>query len=266
MRLWTADGEKGLMLLDAGGCRAVGPPGRLLARADGRICCAEDGACACYDLCGRETLRFPAPAGCCGLEAGNGLIYLLSSDCDSLGAWNAATGVLAFSAPAGVYPRGLALSADGRYLAAAGGAAGEIALFNPRLEQVGRVRVPGVAVGVCFLERGLAALCAAGDGEVTAALLQISPRGVVKQIFSCPEAPCCLCRAGDGCAAGCHGAVYFLSPRGAVRRRLPCPYPEKLRACGGLILIADPWQGRVLLDGGQTAYRGGAPSDAMLEM
>ena len=36
----------------------------------------------------------------------------------------------------------------------------EIALFNPRLEQVGRVRVPGVAVGVCFLERGLAALCA----------------------------------------------------------------------------------------------------------
>lgn len=265
MRLWTADEEKGLMLLEAGACRGVGPPGRLLCADGEHVYCAGDRECIRYDRQGRETGRFPVPAGGCGLEEGNGLVYLLSSDCDSLSAWEKDTGSLAFSAPAGVYPRGLAMSPDKRYLAAAGGAAGEVLLFNACLEKVRSFRVPGVAVGVCFLEKGLAALCAAGDGRVGSVLLRISPLGVVKELFSCKEAPCCLCPAGDGCAAGCHGAVYFLTGQGKVKRILNCPYPEKIRLCGGVFLISDPWQGKVLLGDGSCVYAGAAPADAALE-
>ncbi|NLD82559.1 MAG: hypothetical protein GX637_00185 [Clostridiales bacterium] len=265
MRLWVADGERGLMLTDAAGCRAVGPRGRLLCRHPGRIFCAGEGACFCCDEEGAPLLSFPIPSGACGMEAGRELVYLLSSDCDSLSAWSARTGEMVFSAPAGVYPRGLAMRPDGRCLAVAGGAAGEVWLFNERLETVQVYRVPGAAVGICFLSKGLAVLCAVGEEEgLSALLLRISPLGVVSELFRCPEAPLCLCREGMGCAAACHQKVYFLSEQGKVCRSLRCACPERLRRCGGLTLIADPWQGRVLLGNGAGVYAGGAPGDALL--
>lgn len=266
MRLWVADGEKGLMLLDENGCRAMGAEGRLLCRGQGRIFCAGDRACFCCDEAGAPLMQFPTPSGVCGMEAGQGMVYLLSSDCDSLSAWSARTGEMVFSAPSGVYPRGLAMHPDGRHLAVAGGAAGEVWVFNERLETLRVYRVPGVAVGVCFLQKGLAVLCAVdGKGdELSGLLLRISPMGVISEWFSCPEAPCCLCRAGNGCAAACHQKVYFLSEEGRIRRTLFCAYPERVRCCGGLTLIADPWQGKVLLENGACVYAGGAPGDALL--
>ena len=240
MRLWVADGECGLMTVDRRGCRTAGPPGRLLCRAGERVFCAGESACYCCDAAGNMLHRFSIPSGACAMEAAGGRVYLLSSDADSLSAWDAATGALILSAPAGVYPRGLAIRADGRLLAAAGGAAGEILLFSADLRLLQTYRVPGVAVGVCFLPKGLAALCAVGEGEVSGTLLRISPMGVVKALFSCAETPCCLCRAGDGCAAGCCGRVYFFGGQGRLLRSLSCACPERLRACGPWTLIADP--------------------------
>lgn len=265
MRLWVADGEKGLMQLREEGWRRLAGPCRLLCPWGGGMLCAGDGECCCLDGAGRTRYALPAPTGVCGLAAGGETAYLLSSDTDSLLAWSLRTGEMLYAAPAGVCPRGLALSPDGRHLAAAGGAAGEVLLFNERLEKQRAVRVPGVAVGVCFLDKSLAVLCAVGENELKSALLRISPLGVVSELFSCPEGPCCLCRWGDGCAAGCHGAVYALSGRGKVRRTIPCGYPAAVRSCGGFLLAADPWQGRVLLDGGRCLYAGPSPEDAWLD-
>lgn len=264
MRLWVADGERGLMLADGRGWRAAGPPGRLLCRAEGCIFCAGESACFCCDDAGHALRRFAIPSGACAMEAAGGRVYLLSSDADSLSAWDAKTGALILSAPAGVYPRGLAVRPDGRLLAAAGGAAGEILLFGADLRLLKTYRVPGVAVGVCFLPQGLAALCAVGDGEVSGALLRISPRGVVKTLFSCPETPCRLCATREGCAAGCYGRVYFFGGQGRLLRAVSCACPEGLRACGEWTLIADPWEGRVTLEDGTCVYQGASPDDALL--
>ncbi len=48
MGLWVADGEKGLMMVDGGGCRRAGPPGEALCGAGGRIWCAGAERCRCY--------------------------------------------------------------------------------------------------------------------------------------------------------------------------------------------------------------------------
>ncbi|MBR1584676.1 MAG: hypothetical protein IJ662_03965, partial [Clostridia bacterium] len=221
--------------------------------------------CTCYDRRGTPLFQFPAPPNGCDLAAGGGVVYCLSGDADSVTAYAARDGELLFSAPAGAYPRALALGPDGQCLAAAGGAAGEILLFDPGLRLRRTIRVPGVACGVCFLGKGMAALCAVGDGELSSALFRISPWGVTEEIFTCPQGPCCLQAVDNGCAVGCHGAVYFLTPEGRVQRALPCAYPARIRRIPGGALICDPWQGQVLLRNGKGIHRGPAPEDALLE-
>jgi len=264
MRLWVADVEKGLMLLDEGGWRAVGPPCRALCRVKGGMCWAGDREGGLADAQGRAQLRFSVPPGVCAMEAAGNTLYLLSSDADSLTALDAATGQIRCCAPAGAYPRALAASPDGKTLAAAGGAAGEVMVFDRSLQRLAVFRVPGVAVGVCFAPKGLTALCAVGEGEVSALMLRISPSGVTKEAYACSQTPCCLCRTGDGCAVGCCGKVCFLSALGRVIRSFPCPCPYRMRMLEGAALIADPWQGRVLLSDGACLYRGGSPEDALL--
>ena len=264
MRLWVADVEKGLMRLDESGWHGAGPPCRALCRMKNGVGWAGEREGGCMDGQGKALLCFPVPPGVCAMEAAGNALYLLSADADSLTALDAATGQIRFSAPAGAYPRALAVSPDGKTLATAGGASGEVLIFNLSLQRQAVFRVPGVAVGVCFAMRGLMALCAVGEGELTALALRISPGGVAKEVFSCPQMPCCLCRAGDGCAVGCCGKVCFLSARDRLSRAFACPCPQRVRAAQGAAVIADPWQGRVLLSDGACLYRGGSPEDALL--
>lgn len=266
VKMWVADAQMGLMLVTENGCRKIGPPGCALCAGKGKIYCAGTGRCGCYDWkTGEMCFDFPLPGGVCALGMAGDKICALSSDADSISAFDGERGELLFSAPAGVYPRDFSVSPCGRYLAVAGGAAGEILLFDEMLQCRMRHRVAGIACGVAFLPRCLAALCAVGEGELSARLLLISPRGVMEEAFLCPDVPCALCALPGGqCLIGCHGAVYGLRADGKIMPRLACAYPARIRLAHGQGLICDAWQGDVLRLNGRCLYRGKEPADALL--
>lgn len=266
MNIWVADGARGLMRGSGGAYRQMGPPGNALCLSGGRVFCAGQNRCACLDRESGETLfDFPVPTGVCALAALGDVVCALSSDADSLSAFSAQTGEMLFSAPAGAYPRDLCVSPCGRYIAVAGGAAGEVALFDETLACVQRRRVPGAACAVCFLPRCLAVLCAVGDGDLSSRLLRVSPRGVIEEMYSCPSAPCALCATPGGqCLMGCHGAVFRLRADGHLSYRVPCAYPARLRNFREGALICDAWQGCVLTVTGRPLYTGKEPWDVAI--
>lgn len=266
MKIWVADGEEGLMGWDGSGWRRMGEGGYALCAGMGKIFCAGASRCLCLGGMGGEALfDFPVPGGVCAMGMVGERICALSSDADSLSAFCARTGVLLFSAPAGDYPRDLCVSPCGKYLAVAGGAAGEILLFDESLSCIQKRRVPGAACAVCFLPRHIAALCAVGDQELSARLMLISKRGVVEEVFSCPHAPCALCPLPGGkVLVGCHGEVAAICEDGHVLRRVSCAYPARLRPFRGEAMILDGWQGRVITLGGRMLYQGREPWDAII--
>ena len=266
MRLWVADGEAGLFRIGKGERTRLDAPGDALCACGGMLCCAGRGRCALYDPeTGQKAWDAAVPSGVCALAALEGLICALSQDADSVTALSARSGETLFTAPAGVYPRDLCADPQGRHLAVAGGAAGEIWILDDALRCVQKYRVPGTACGVCFLPRCLMALCAVEDGDLSARLLRISFRGVTEEAFRQALVPSCLCALpGGGCAVGCHGAVTCLGPAQTVFRARAVPFPARLRFGRLGLLIADPCQGAVSLFSGETLYRGPSPQDALI--
>lgn len=263
MTIWAADGERGLMRITGGNAEKCGPPSRAVCSGGGKVFCAgqRQGLCLQKDT-GETLFDFALPTGTCALALLGQRLCALSSDADSLCAFCAQSGTILLSAPAGAYPRDMCLSPCGKYLAVAGGAAGEILLFDENLTCVQRRRVPGAACAVCFLPRHLAALCTVGDGELSTRLMLISPRGVAEEIFSWPDGPCSLCALPGGqCLVGCHGAVLCLRPDGRQSFRIPCAYPARIRPFRDGALICDGWQGRILRLNGQSIYQGSEPCD-----
>ena len=266
VNIWVADAARGLIRRERGESLIVGPPGNALCSAGDKIFCAGPGRCFCCAKEGGGALfDFPVPSGVCALTAAGGAVFALSADADSVTAFSAPSGELLFSAPAGVYPRAMCLSPCGKYLAVAGGAAGEALIFDRSLTCLKRYRTAGAVCAVCFLTRALAVLCAVGDRELSSHLLFISPRGVTEEIFSCDSAPCALCALPDGrCVLGCHGEIIALRPDGKLSFRFPCPFPARLYPSRMGVLVCDPWQGKVFLLRGGTLYAGNAPEDAIL--
>lgn len=266
MKIWVADGTRGLMRQSGGEWRRVGPPGNTVCPWGRQIYCSGQTRCVCLDQeSGAERFDFPVPTGVCALAPLGRMICALSADADSLSAFCPHTGELLFSSPAGSYPRDLCVSPCGRYVAVAGGAAGEILLFDETLSCIQRRRVPGVACAVCFLPRALAALCAVGDGELSSRLLLISPRGVAEEAFACPDAPCALCALPGGqCLMGCHGTIFCFRADGKLFYRRPCAYPARIRPWQSSALICDAWQGVVKRLGGPVVYEGVEPLDVVV--
>lgn len=263
MPIWIADGEKGLMRADSGTCRLAGAPGAALCALDGTLFCAGRDLCLAYDSSGQVLLEAPLPPGVCALAAFGNRICALSSEADSVIVFSGRTGAPLWAAPCGVCPRDLCVSPCGQYLAVAGGAAGEVLLLDTQLRCQAVFRVPGAACAVCFLPRGLAALCAVEDRELSARLFRVTPRGVTEEIFLFPAIPCALCALPDGgCLVGCHGQVTALRADGKVTRGLPCVYPARLRRSPKGPLICDSCGGVYDLSG-YCLYRGGEPLDAL---
>ncbi|MBR6185129.1 MAG: hypothetical protein IKQ41_02605 [Clostridia bacterium] len=266
MRLWVADGEDGLYLLGREGRKRIGPPGDALCECRGLVCCAGRGRCAGYDLkTGRQQWDAAVPGEVCALAGLGDLICALSQDADSVTALCASSGEALFTAPAGVYPRDLCADPQGRYLAVAGGAAGEILVMDAALRCVQKYRVPGTACGVCFLPRCLMALCAVEDENLSARLLRISFRGVAEEMFKQALVPACLCALpGGGCAVGCHGAVTCLNTALRPLHARAFPFPARLRAGKTGLMVCDPCLGAVSLLSGETLFRGPSPQDALM--
>lgn len=263
---WIADGQRGCVRMIREGEERLGPPGYALCTGMGRVFCAGQRQCVCYDRAtGRALFDFSISGGVCALEFWQGRVYALSADADSISAYSHRNGELLFSAPAGVYPRGMAVSPCGKYLAVAGGAAGEILLLDEGLQCRFRHRVAGIACAVAFFPRMLGVLCAVGETELSARLLGVSPRGVTEEILMTPHMPCALCALpGGGCLAGCHGAVYALRPDGKISRCIPCGYPAKIRLFHREAVFCDPWQGTIRLGNGKMLYSGREPEDALI--
>lgn len=266
MDVWAADGEMGLMRGGGGEFIRLGPPANALCALQGRVYCAGADAGACLDGCTGEGLfDFPVPPGVCALCPFQGMLCALSAEADCVWAYDPETGAVLLSAPAGVYPRDMCPSPSGKFLAVAGGAAGEILILDGGLQTAARYRTAGTVCGVCFGPKGLMALCAAGEEQLSARLLRISPRGVAEEVFTDPRPPASLCAAGDGgCLVGCQDGAALLRWDGRITARQSCAWPARLRPLRGDALICDSWQGEVKTLSGRVLYRGKEPLDALV--
>ena len=266
MQLWAADGERGLMRAEDGFISRLGPPCGALCAGGGRIFCAEQHRCVCREQeTGDALFDLPLPTGVCAMAVWDGTVCALSSDADSVTAFSALTGELKCCAPAGMYPRDLCVSRQGRFLAVAGGASGSVLLLDRDLRPLREYRLPGAVCGVCCLRRSLLALCAVERGEIETRLMRVSLRGAAEEVFASPLVPSCLCALpGNGCAVGCMGQVMVLSPRYKLLHVLPFPCPVRIRPTRLGPLICDPCRGEAALAGGPVLYRGQSPQDAAL--
>lgn len=259
MALWVADGALGLF---RDGEALWGQPCFALCRERHYCYAAGQQRCCClHRTTGRPLFDFPLPGGVCAMACFGGHLCALSTEADCLCAFHPSNGRLCLSAPAGNYPRHFAISPCGRYAAIAGGAAGEVLLMDGQLQCLRTFRVPGAAVGLGFLPRGMAVLCAVGDEEISTRLYSISLRGVTEEIFSCPQPPCFLCPLPGGRLwIGCHGGIWQLH-NGRPVGRIPCVCPGRIRSteCGPL--FADSWQGTVQNEKGCVLYQGREPAD-----
>ena len=266
MELWAADGRAGLLRAAGGETRRVGTAGGALCYAAGRVYCAERDRCAVYDAAtARRLFSFALPGGVCALACFGGLICALSADAGSVAAYSPRRGGIVFSAPAGIGPRGMAVSPDGRLLAVAGGEMAEALLFDRALRCARRFPLPGDAAAVAFCLGGLAALCAAGEERTQSRLVLLNRAGDARELLCCPGAPAALCALpGGGCAAGCDGALLGVKKNGEICFRRSCGYPAALRPCPKGALICDALRGDVELLNGQALLRADDLRDALL--
>lgn len=260
MALWIADGTMGLRKEQG---EPVTPSCYALCRMGQRLFAAGDqtGWCLCPET-GRILFDFSLPRGICALAVFGYFLCALSRETDSLCAFSPKSGNLCISAPAGSYPRDMAVSPCGKYLAVAGSAAGEVMILNRALCCIQRIRVAGTAVGICYVPGGLAVLCAVGDEMLSSRLLFVSPRGVTEEAAAFPYAPLSLCSLPNGgLMMGCHGCVLHFNPRGRQTGRLSTPLPVRIRRAKEGVLIADPYAGMVMDGRKQVHYRGDDPAD-----
>lgn len=260
MALFIADGTMGLRKEQG---QPLTPPCLALCRMNQMLYAAGEhrGFCVCPQD-GSILFDFPLPGGVCAMTAFGAFLCALSRETDSLCAFSPENGTLCLSVPAGSYPRDMAVSPCGKYLAVAGSAAGEVIILNREMRCEKRIKVAGAAVSVCFVHGGLAVLCAVGDEMLSSRLLLISPRGVTEETGAFPHPPLCLCpQPGGGWLMGCHGHVMRFNALGKQSGRLSVPLPVRIRPAMDGILIADPYTG-IVLDGRMHAhYRGPDPVD-----
>ena len=269
MGLWIADQSAGLKRLPGNGCLCPQP--LCLCACGASVICAGPGEARVFASGdGSEMARYPLPPAVRRMCALPGALYCLSGEADSLSLLCPRTGQLRLCVQAGCDPRDLALSPDCRLLAAAGGAAGKLYLYDAAaLTPVRAFSLPGIVYAVCFCGSELAALCAIESGEISACLCRVSPRGVVSERLRLPGLPgALLALPGGGLMVGALGQLLLLRRDGRVLRRIPCGLPARLRLQGGFALCADPLDGALLRvplgDGKPQRLYAGEAVDAMI--
>lgn len=258
---WAADGKRGIVR--RWGEReenCVAEPCFALCAGAQRVYGAGGRRGYCVDMQSGHTLfDFSVPPGVCALCLFGGRLLALSSEADCLCAFERETGQLVCSAPAGVYPRDFCVSPCGKYAAVAGGAAGEILLFDQALSCVQRKKAAGIPCALCFLPRQLAVLCAVEEKErLSSRLVVYSPRGVEEEVFSLAQSPCALCAlTGGKCLVGCEESVTGLSETHRAVFRFACGYPSRIRLTKRGPLICDAGEGTIIPLFGKPVFEGG---------
>lgn len=271
MALWIADSERGLMYKREGARWLCKQALCLTICGDRVICAAHDGAHV-YAPDAQALGQYPLPPGVCRMCALPDALYALSSEADSVSLLCPQTGRLRLCAQCGCYPRDMQLSACGRYLLIAGGAAGEALLLSaPDLKLLRRYALPGVVCAAAFAGRDLCALCAVEEGDMTTLALRISSRGVKSEMFTRRGLPGALGALPDGSLlCGMLSETLRVRMDGRVVQRYPGGLAQSIRIGRDMALIADPVDGsvqRVTYNIGKSAekiYLGASPSDVLL--
>lgn len=264
MRFFAADGMKGLVLQGKEEKICVPYPCRAVCGANRRVFCAGEKRGACLDAeDGGLLFDFAVPPGVRALLLWGKRLMALSDEADCVCAFDRESGQILFSAPAGSYPGDFCLSPGGRCLAVAGGAAGEILIYDEDLNCVQRKKAAGIPCALCFLPRALAVLCAVEEKETLCSrLLLISPRGVEEEVFFCPRAPCALCALPGGkYLTGCQEGVAGFRADHTRAFLQPCGDPERIRLTPLGPLICDRQRGIIFPLFGRPLYAGGDPCD-----
>lgn len=195
-------------------------------------------------------------------------LYQLSTEADCIHTLHLGSGELCWAMPAGVFPRSMQLSPDGRFLLAGGGAVCEACLFSaPELEPVRTIHTRHPCFAAAFWQEGFVLLCAAEGDELQTVLYTLPGRGVrPREKLRLPGQPGGLCICPDGQTA------LISTPDGLMRvdlasggllwNRPEWPLCMQLEARGGLALISDtlcgsaalisleePWKQRILIRG-----------------
>ena len=245
MSLWIADAREGR--LSPAGERLCAQP-LCLCVCGGAVVCACPRCARVFAADGSELGSYPLPPGVRCMQALPGALYCLSGEADSVSLLCPRTGQLRLCTQAGCDPRDLALSPCRRMLAAAGGAAGRLYLYDSyTLELLRVISLPGIVYAVCFWNGGMMALCGIGADEPSAALYRISARGVVSEALRLSGLPgALLSLPGGGLMAGTLGHLAILRQDLTAQRRFACGLPARLRLYPGFALCADPLEGRLL--------------------
>ena len=268
MAVWIADAREGLL----------SPTGKKLCAQPLCLCvCGDAVVCACPRCArvfaaadGADLGSYPLPPGARCMQALPGALYCLSGEADSISLLCPRTGQLRLCAQAGCDPRDLALSPCRRMLAAAGGAAGRLYLFDSyTLKLLRSFSLPGIVYAACFWNGGLMALCGVGADEPSAALYRVSARGVVSEALRLPGLPgALLSLPGGGLMAGTLGQLAVLRSDLRMQQHIACGLPARLRLYPGFALCADPLAGRLLhiplREGGPRTLYAGEAVDAVI--
>ena len=270
MGLWIADETCGLLSPHADTPLCSGP--LCLCACGNTVVCAQarQGRVFAADT-GEALSSYPLPPAVRCMCSLPGALYCLSGEADSISLLCPMTGQLRLCARAGCDPRDLSLSPCHRMLAAAGGAAGMLYIYDSHdLRLLRSLPLPGVVYAARFVGAALLALCAVEDGDIHTCLYHISARGVVSEALRTQGLPGALLPLPDGGAMlGALGKLWRLRADGRLMQRFCCGLPARLRLYGTIVLCADPLNGCVLripLNGAraETVYAGDAPADMLL--
>lgn len=240
------------------------------------VCCAQTGECMLLRQRGWEVVsRMPAAAGIAEviLSPCGRYVYQLGSDVDAVHTLCAATGELMYAAPVGVFPRSMRLSADGKSLLAAGGAAAEALLLDaPSLacQRVIHTRHP--CFDADFWQEGLVLVCAAEGNDIHTAVYTLPARVLrPRKLTELPGQPggACVCPDGKHLLLSTPDGLMKLSlETGKILwNRTEWPLCMRVECRGKLALISDtlcgraclldhehPWNQRILGLGAQACF------------
>ena len=140
---------------------------------------------------------------------------------------------------------------NGKLVAVAGGAAGEVLLFQaPSLNLYRRIPVPGIACHAAFVDGGLAVLCAVEDDEVQTMLgFMAGNRSRMEEVVMLPGLPGVLQPLPDGSIlASSQGTLVKVSLRqkAIVWRSDSFGLPGGLSVWGEELLASDQLLGKVM--------------------
>lgn len=167
------------------------------------VCCAQSRECVLLKRTGWELVsRMPAAAGIAAvcLSPCGRYVYQLGADVDCVHTLCAATGELMYAAPVGVFPRSMRLSADGKTILAAGGAAAEaLVLDAPELvcRRVIHTRHP--CFDADFWQEGFVLVCAAEGDDIHTVVYVLPFRALrPRKLLELPGQPGGACVCPDG--------------------------------------------------------------------